>query len=104
MLPHSYRPGTDLLSKEMLRNPFVINIVTRALLNSEGNYVTDSPEWPNVMRSDVVLVHKEATTDHPPIIIEFQRTVGEDFVKKVLIHSNQLEKRHKTVTICPVTR
>ncbi|CAO3700916.1 unnamed protein product [Rhizopus stolonifer] len=83
----------------MLRNPFVINIVTRALLNLEGNYVTDSPEWPNGMRSDVVLVHKEASTDHPPIIIEFQRAVGEDFVKKVLIHSNQSEKRHKTVPI-----
>jgi hypothetical protein len=37
-------PGTDILSKEITRHPFVVNIITRALLCTEDEYIPESAE------------------------------------------------------------
>jgi hypothetical protein len=92
MLSKSFRPGTDLLSKEVTRHPFVLNIVTRALLNTIDEYIPESSEWPNGTRSDVVLVPKSADTG-PPIVIEFQRTVDKTFMKRAIGYCLQASKR-----------
>jgi hypothetical protein len=61
-----------------------MNIVTRALLSREVDYIYEFSEWPNEMRSDVVLVSKVADLDHLPIIIESQRTVDKTFMKSAI--------------------
>lgn len=60
MLPKSLRPGTDLISKEITRQPFVLNIITKAIFNITDEYIPESCEWPNGTRSDVVFVPKSA--------------------------------------------
>ncbi|CAM0141655.1 unnamed protein product [Umbelopsis sp. WA50703] len=92
MLSKSFRPGTDLLSKEITRQPPVLNIITKALLNTTDEYIPESFEWPNGTRSDVVFVPKSADTG-PPIVIEFQRTVDKKFMKRAIGYCLQASKR-----------
>ncbi|KAI7858507.1 hypothetical protein BDC45DRAFT_554089 [Circinella umbellata] len=47
-LPHSLRPGTDQMSKEVITNPAVTNIITLHLTGTEGDYIIGNNEWRNV--------------------------------------------------------
>ncbi|KAI8885726.1 hypothetical protein K501DRAFT_284146 [Backusella circina FSU 941] len=69
-LPNSFRPGTDRISKEISRDPAVINIITKALLNVEDEYLPESSDWPNGTHFDLVLVPKSIDSGLSPIIIE----------------------------------
>ncbi|KAI8051065.1 uncharacterized protein B0P05DRAFT_562817 [Gilbertella persicaria] len=99
MLSKSFRPGTDLISKKkkkITRQPLVLNIITKAILNITDEYLPESCEWPNGTRSDVVLVPKSADAD-PTIIIEFQRTVDKKFMEKAIAYYLQASKRFGTI-------
>ncbi|KAI9248971.1 hypothetical protein EDC94DRAFT_624541 [Helicostylum pulchrum] len=92
MLSKSFRPGTDLISKEITRQPLVLNIITKAILNITDEYIPESCEWSNGTRSDVVLVPKSADTG-PTIVIEFQRTVDKRFMERAIAYCLQASKR-----------
>lgn len=70
-----FKPGTDRISKEITRHPTVINIITKALLDTENEYLPESTEWENRARSDMVLVPKPVDWGISLIVIEFQQTV-----------------------------
>ncbi|KAI9487092.1 MAG: hypothetical protein EXX96DRAFT_605102 [Benjaminiella poitrasii] len=73
-----------------------MNMVTRALLNTEYDYIPESSEWPNGTRNDVILAHKSDDTVHPSIIIEFQRAVDKAFMKRAIGYCLQASKRFDT--------
>lgn len=75
-------PGTDRISKEITRDPAVINIITKALLNAEDKYLAESSDWPNGTHSDLVLVPKSIDSGLSPIIIELQQDVNKKFMKR----------------------
>ncbi|KAI8975584.1 hypothetical protein BDF20DRAFT_615760 [Mycotypha africana] len=79
MLSQSFTPGADLLPKEILRHPFVIDIITKALLKTEGDYIPELSEWPDGTRSDVVLAHNPPTR-----FVEFQRVVDKTFMQRAM--------------------
>lgn len=83
-LSNSTRPGTDRISKEVTRHPDVINIITKAILNVENEFITDSTNWPNGTHSDVLLIPKCMDSGLPPIIIKFQQNVNAKFMKRAI--------------------
>ncbi|KAI9470685.1 MAG: hypothetical protein EXX96DRAFT_365891 [Benjaminiella poitrasii] len=83
-LPDSFRPGTDRISKEETKNPVVINIITKAILNVEDEYLLETTNWPNSTHSDVVLVSNSMYSSPPPIIIEFQQNVNNKVMKRAV--------------------
>ncbi|KAI9360573.1 hypothetical protein BD770DRAFT_308219, partial [Pilaira anomala] len=89
----SLRPGTDRISKEVTRNPVVINIITEAILNVKDEYLLESTNWPNGTHSDVVLLPKSMDSGLPPIIIEFQQNVNNKFMERAVGYCLQAEKR-----------
>ncbi|KAI9247597.1 hypothetical protein EDC94DRAFT_499872, partial [Helicostylum pulchrum] len=82
----------DLISKEITRQPLVLNIITKAILNITDEYISESCEWPNGTRSDVVLVPESADTG-PIIVIEFQRTVDKRLMERAIAYCLQASKR-----------
>ncbi|KAI8076098.1 hypothetical protein BDF21DRAFT_494853 [Thamnidium elegans] len=87
----SLRPGPDL----MARNSSVIKIITSALINDTGDYnVTDS-EWSNGCRSDLVLEPKSLSTGLFPIVIEFQQSVNNTFMKRIIKYALQAYQRYQ---------
>ncbi|KAG2231689.1 hypothetical protein INT48_000429 [Thamnidium elegans] len=79
----------------MARNSSVIKIITSALINDTGDYnVTDS-EWSNGCRSDLVLEPKSLSTGLFPIVIEFQQSVNNTFMKRVIKYALQAYQRYQ---------
>ncbi|KAI9263653.1 hypothetical protein EDC94DRAFT_670935 [Helicostylum pulchrum] len=58
------------MSKEVIRHPGVLNIITKALVNVENEYICSNTDWPNGIRSDFLL-EPRSNKNLPPIIIEF---------------------------------
>ncbi|KAL0078180.1 hypothetical protein J3Q64DRAFT_1757166 [Phycomyces blakesleeanus] len=87
------RPGADRIPKELTRDPLVVNIITKALLNIEDRYLPESTDWPNGTHSDVVLVPKSTDSSLAPIIIEFQQVVDKKFMKRAVGYCLQAYKR-----------
>ncbi|GAA5816547.1 hypothetical protein MFLAVUS_010077 [Mucor flavus] len=100
ILPKSFRPGTDLMSKMVVRNPDVVNIITRTLVNSQDEYVLGESEWNDGTRSDLVLEPKTPFLDLLPIVIEFQHTVNFRFIKRTINYCLKAYDRYHIEPIC----
>lgn len=70
-LPNSLRPGTDLMSKHIVRKPEVINIITKALVELDDEYVVGDSEWGNDTRPDLVFEPKAQMTESPLSLLNF---------------------------------
>lgn len=92
-LSNLFKPGTDRISKEITRHPTVINIITKALLDTENEYLPESTEWENRARSDMVLVPKPVDWGISLIVIEFQQTVDKKFMRQAIGHCLQSYKK-----------
>ncbi|KAI9476334.1 MAG: hypothetical protein EXX96DRAFT_507466 [Benjaminiella poitrasii] len=95
VLPKWLRPGTDLMSKAIIHDSKIMNIITTTLSNTQNDYLVGNPEWNNGTRSDVVLEAKSSVLNLPPIIIEIQHTVNRLFMKRVINYSLEAFNRHK---------
>ncbi|KAI8890609.1 hypothetical protein K501DRAFT_167857 [Backusella circina FSU 941] len=93
-LPDFLRPGKDLMCKAVTRNPKVINIITKALNNTENDYLFAESEWAIGTRSDLVLAPKYASSSLPPIIVEFQHRVDKKFMKRAITYCIQASDRY----------
>lgn len=96
-LPDSFIPGTDRISKEVTKNPVVINIITKAILNVEDEYLLTN--WHNGTHSDVVLVSQSMDSGLPPIITDFQQNVNNNFMKRAVGYCIQADKRFEVDSI-----
>ncbi|KAI9366379.1 hypothetical protein BD770DRAFT_438527 [Pilaira anomala] len=74
-LPTKLKPGKDLMAKEALRDPKVINLITESLVKTTDDYFIGNCEWKDGTRSDMVLEPKNAFSDLPPLIVEIQHTI-----------------------------
>ncbi|KAI9344133.1 hypothetical protein BD770DRAFT_301271, partial [Pilaira anomala] len=86
-LPYKLRPGTDLMSKHILLNPTVIDIVIETIFGSEGkgNYSPWPTEWPNGTILDILyLPITQLNGSFPPILVEIQHTVNDDFILRLM--------------------
>ncbi|KAI8373103.1 uncharacterized protein BYT42DRAFT_500690, partial [Radiomyces spectabilis] len=84
-LPDDNLPGSDRLSKQILKTQSVIDIVTASTLEvPNGTYRTAGTEWKNGRKSDVVYVPRlSIQSSPPPFLIEVQNVVDETFIQCV---------------------
>ncbi|CEP13522.1 hypothetical protein [Parasitella parasitica] len=79
------RPGTDKISKVILKHPFVKNIITVAILDVDGdNYRVGDAEWPDGSRPDILYEPSDRSLKQSPIIVEVQRTVDASFMTRAV--------------------
>ncbi|KAG0941112.1 hypothetical protein G6F32_008545 [Rhizopus arrhizus] len=82
-IPFSERPGSDQMSKFVLKHPDVKNIITRTLMDTSGDaYRIGDAEWDHGLRSDVLYEPMHVSLDQPPIIVEVQAMVNADFMNR----------------------
>jgi hypothetical protein len=89
------KPGKDLMAKEILRDPKVINSITESLVNSTDDYFIGNCEWADGTRSDMVIEPKFACSNLPPIIIEVQHTINKAFMKRTVNYCLQASTRYQ---------
>lgn len=100
-IPNRERPGYDQMSKLVLKNPLVKNIIARALVKKDGDaYKIGDTEWDRGLRSDVVfqLVHG-VYLDQPPSNVKIQGTVNADFMNRAAHHCIMAYRRYKVLPI-----
>ncbi|ORE06063.1 hypothetical protein BCV72DRAFT_305911 [Rhizopus microsporus var. microsporus] len=112
-LPQDRLPGSDLISKFILKENKIVDLITQAILDvPSGTYTAVAPtEWSDGTRSDVVYIPRLSINKSlPPFLIEVQRIVGESFMQRVIhycIHINRAFDRKPIVlifatdSICP---
>ncbi|KAI7846989.1 hypothetical protein BDC45DRAFT_423841, partial [Circinella umbellata] len=71
-LDPKYPPGSDLISKLVLHNPNVVEMITTTLIgpNAASLYVPRLTEWADGSKSDIVYAANLSSTSLPPILIE----------------------------------
>ena len=101
----SLRPGTEHMTKEVITNSAVTNIITLHLTDTEGDYIIGNNKWSDGSRSDVVLEPKRLTSSLPPIIIEIQHSLDTNFMKRPVHYCLQAFDRYKSdlilLVLCP---
>ncbi|RCI00723.1 hypothetical protein CU097_015470 [Rhizopus azygosporus] len=104
ILPSQHRPGTDLVSKLILRHPSVRNIIVNAVLGSEvcSQYADRSTEWPSGRCSDVLFASIEVTISLPPVLVEVQNTIDLKLIQRVTEYCLAINKEHGTLSIVVV--
>lgn len=75
-----------------MQDPKVINYITEALTGTKDDYFVGNCEWRNGTRSDIVLEPK-SSVDLPPIIVEIQHTVNNNFLKRAVGYCLQASSR-----------
>ncbi|CEP14887.1 hypothetical protein [Parasitella parasitica] len=78
VIPYKHRPGTGLMTKLMLQDPRIMNIVLKTLIGPEveDKYTSASCEWIDGRHADILYVPKTAAIEaFPPVVVEVQNTV-----------------------------
>ncbi|CAO0793162.1 unnamed protein product [Mucor circinelloides] len=103
ILPLKWKPGEDCMSKLLLSDPKIINLVVQSLVDTsipDNSYTTAQTEWTDGSRSDVVYASPIKTTELlPPILIELQYQVDQDFMLRLIAYASHTYKRYKVLPI-----
>ena len=80
-LPSDYCPGSDLMSKIMLKDERLVNIILKDVVGNHASstlYTLGRYEWANKTVSDVLYL--PTISDLPPALLKIQNKVNEDFI------------------------
>ncbi|KAG2194023.1 hypothetical protein INT47_009914 [Mucor saturninus] len=84
IIPTKYKPGTDEISKEVLKDERVIDFIVTTVVGCHGLsiYTTKASEWIDGKKADMVYapIVKAAIT-LPPALVEVQNTVDKPFIR-----------------------
>ncbi|RCH91068.1 hypothetical protein CU098_007732 [Rhizopus stolonifer] len=80
LLSEVFVPGNDLISKAVLTDDRIINIICK---NLQDHYMAVPNESLNKSAFDVVYRPKMALSEYPPIIIEIQENVNDEYMPPV---------------------
>ncbi|KAI8378879.1 hypothetical protein EDC96DRAFT_561634 [Choanephora cucurbitarum] len=96
ILPSQHRPGTDLMSKLILRHSAIRSLIVEAVLGPDvcTQYANRSTEWPSGQCSDVLFAPIEVTASLPPILVEVQNTIDLKFIQRVIGYCLVIKKEH----------
>ncbi|KAI9321706.1 hypothetical protein BX666DRAFT_1811613, partial [Dichotomocladium elegans] len=107
-LPKKYAPGTDLMSKWLLSNKDVINMIVCPIIvvNGIGAEAKDAysawpSEWPNFVRSDVLYFPNSSALAKklPPVLIEVQCAAGMPFYRRLIKYCLSAEKQYSLMPV-----
>ena len=95
-----HRPGTDVISKILLRQSIVMNMIIKAVVGSQaiGKYTCTPGEWLDGGRSDIVFTAK-AEDMLPPVLVEVQNAVDMKFVDRITRYCLAIKKEHQLAPI-----
>ncbi|KAI8056512.1 uncharacterized protein B0P05DRAFT_517661 [Gilbertella persicaria] len=103
ILPLKWKPGEDRISKLLLGDPKIINLVVHSLVDASipaNSYIPAQAEWTDGSRLDVVYASPIKTTESlPPILIELQYQVDQDFMLRLITYASHTYKRYKVLPI-----
>lgn len=96
-LPPDLLPGTDRLSKTILKSTTALDIITTNLVNTpKGTYTTASSEWDDGTRGDILYVPRLGIHNGlPPILVEIQAVVSEAFMERVVNYSQRAKQVYR---------
>ncbi|KAI7853909.1 hypothetical protein BDC45DRAFT_441364, partial [Circinella umbellata] len=102
-LSKKYSPGTDLMSKSILDDKHVINMIVTKVIGeaAKDKYITKPTKWPNYTKSDVLYcpIKINELKDLPPILIEVQHTANMNFYRKLMEYSLSVQKEYSVLPI-----
>ena len=87
-LPQFYRPGADLLSKTVLKDQRVINLMARNLTDPPNDtYIAGQSDFMDGAACDVLYIPHSVGSTFPPIVFEIQRQVNDKFMLRAIHYS-----------------
>ncbi|ORE03556.1 hypothetical protein BCV72DRAFT_308107 [Rhizopus microsporus var. microsporus] len=88
LLPEEFATGSDLISKVVLADKRIINIICKSLNNSpQDHYMAAPSEFLDKNACNVLYLPKVALSEYPPIIIEVQKNVNEKYMSRAARYS-----------------
>lgn len=88
LLPKEHVPGSDLISKAVLTDTRIISITNKSLVNApEDQYTTAPNEFLNKCTCDILYLPKAIASEYPPIMIEIQKDVNENYMCRAVKYS-----------------
>ncbi|KAL0085777.1 hypothetical protein F4703DRAFT_1942379 [Phycomyces blakesleeanus] len=95
VLPWCQRPGTGMISKLVLQEKQITNFIVEYVIGTRAKdkYRANPPEWINGSISDVLFICNEYDSTLPPVVIEVQHVVDDNFMRRLLGYCLSLEKQ-----------
>ncbi|KAI9262585.1 hypothetical protein EDC94DRAFT_671696 [Helicostylum pulchrum] len=88
-------PGNDLMSKMILRNPEIIDMIVTTLIGKLSLYIARPTEWSDGSQSDVLNAPSIASDGLPPVLVEIQRHISHKFIDRLVGYSLHVKKEYK---------
>ncbi|KAI9363318.1 hypothetical protein BD770DRAFT_381237 [Pilaira anomala] len=100
-LPKKHRPGTDLISKMVLKDKRTMEMILTTLIGEKvhNSYILGDGEWADRTKSDVLYVPATASKTLPPVLIEVQHTVNSGFMDRAISYCLSVKRVYKTPPI-----
>ncbi|CDH60618.1 hypothetical protein RO3G_05785 [Lichtheimia corymbifera JMRC:FSU:9682] len=102
-IPHAYRSGTDLLSKSVLKDQRVINLLARSVVDAPNDtYIAGQSDFMDGTACDVLYIPRSAASTLPPIVFEIQRVVDDKFMLRAVRYATIVGQVHHRIPIIVV--
>ncbi|KAI9487442.1 MAG: hypothetical protein EXX96DRAFT_553203 [Benjaminiella poitrasii] len=100
LLPKEHVPGSDLISKAVLIDTRIINIISKSLVDAPEDQYTVAPnELLNKCACDVLYLPRTIVSEYPPIIIEIQRDVNEKYMGRAIKYSTLVYEKYEKLPV-----
>lgn len=97
-LPLEYIPGSDKMSRMVLKHQDVVDLITKELLDApNGTYTLADGDWNN-SRCDVLYM-SNLSLSFPPVLIEVQNTINELFLQRLVSYSLNVFKTYHALPV-----
>ncbi|CAO3612760.1 unnamed protein product [Cunninghamella blakesleeana] len=99
-LPWIHRPGTDMISKLVLQDSQVINSIVKVIVGDEAanKYTPEPTKCIDGTHCDV-LYSSNLYPSFPPVIVEVENKVNDDFIRRLMGHSLSVIKKYSMLPI-----
>ncbi|KAG1043524.1 hypothetical protein G6F43_011634 [Rhizopus delemar] len=104
LLPYHHRPGTDVISKLILTDKQVINVLSNVLVPeaAEDSYFPASTEFITGKKCDVLYAPRDPLSSFLPILIEIQNQVDDKFLTRAIHYCTLIYNRYNKLPIIVV--
>ncbi|KAG2209236.1 hypothetical protein INT47_005528 [Mucor saturninus] len=90
-LPPKHRPGTDLMSKTLLKDSRVVNMIVSTLVAKNG-------EWLDGKRADVLLIPTTVASESlSPILVEIQNVVDKPYMHRLTQYCSNIYDENNNI-------
>ncbi|KAI7871954.1 uncharacterized protein EV154DRAFT_570601 [Mucor mucedo] len=103
IVPTEYLPSIDLVSKIVLTDKRIGNVITTTIFKAEkDSYVVEPPEFMHQNFGAVLYTPCSLKTDLPPIVINIIETFEEKKFNQIIQPRTNIFEQYKTLPICVI--